>query len=135
MVEIHQAFHHERLEQLQRHLLGQAALMQLQLWADHDDRTTRVINALAEQVLSEPALLALEQIGQRLERPVSRTGHRTATATVVEQCVDGLLQHPLLVVNDNLRRTEVDESLEPVVSVNHPTVKIVEIRSGESTTV
>src|SRR5699024_6340276 len=36
VVQIHQALHHERFEQLQGHLLGQAALVQLQLRADHD---------------------------------------------------------------------------------------------------
>ena len=60
--EVDQPLHHERLEQLERHQLGQAALVQLELRADHDDRTARVVDALAEQVLTEPALLALEQI-------------------------------------------------------------------------
>src|SRR5690606_42019866 len=41
----------EGLEQLQRHLLRQAALVQAQGRADHDDRTARVVDALAEQVL------------------------------------------------------------------------------------
>ena len=58
----------ERLEQLQRHLLGQAALVQLELGADHDDRTAGVVDALAEQVLAETALLALDHVGQGLER-------------------------------------------------------------------
>src|SRR6185437_6197192 len=49
----------EGLEQLQRHLLRQTALVQAQLRTDHDDRTARVVHALAEQVLTEPALLAL----------------------------------------------------------------------------
>ena len=62
----------ERLEQLERHLLRQAALVQLQLGPDDDDRTARVVDALAEQVLAEPALLALEHVGQRLERTVVR---------------------------------------------------------------
>src|ERR1700678_1855790 len=52
--------HHERLEQLERHLLGQTALAQLQLRPDHDDRTSAVVDALAEKVLPEPSLLALE---------------------------------------------------------------------------
>src|SRR5450759_284711 len=47
----------ERLEQLERHQLGQAALVQLELRADDDDRTARVVHALAEQVLTEPCLL------------------------------------------------------------------------------
>ena len=47
--------HHERLEELEGHLLGQAALVQQQLRADDDDRTAGVVDALAEQVLAEPA--------------------------------------------------------------------------------
>ena len=54
----------ERLEQLERHLLGQAALVQLELGADHDHRAARVVDALAEQVLAEAALLALEHVGR-----------------------------------------------------------------------
>src|SRR4051812_42249216 len=47
----------ERLEELQRHQLRKTALMQLQLGADDDDRAARVVDALAEEVLTEPALL------------------------------------------------------------------------------
>ena len=39
VVEVDQALHDKGFEQLQRHLLGQAALVQLQLRADDDDRT------------------------------------------------------------------------------------------------
>src|SRR3954470_9582256 len=48
-----QAVIDERLEQLERHLLRQSALVQLELWTDHDDGTARVIHALAQQVLAE----------------------------------------------------------------------------------
>ena len=41
VVEVNQALHHERLEQLQGHLLGQTALVQLELRADHDDASGR----------------------------------------------------------------------------------------------
>src|SRR6185369_4595388 len=54
----------ERLEQLERHLLRQPALVQLQLRPDDDDRTARVVDALAEQVLAEAPLLALERVAQ-----------------------------------------------------------------------
>ena len=68
VVEVDQALHHERLEQLERHDLRQAALVQLELRADDDDRAAGVVDALAEQVLAEAALLALEHVGQRLQR-------------------------------------------------------------------
>ena len=83
----------ERLEQFQGDLLRQTALMQPQFRADDDDRAGRVIDALAEQVLAEPALLALDHVGQRLERPIGRAEHRPFAAVVVEEGVDRLLQH------------------------------------------
>ena len=42
-----QAMDHERLEQLDRHLLGQAALMHLQLRTHHDHGTAGVIHPFA----------------------------------------------------------------------------------------
>ena len=68
--------HDERLEQLERHQLRQAALVQLQRRAGDDHRTARVVDALAEQVLAEPALLALEHVGERLQRAVARARSR-----------------------------------------------------------
>jgi hypothetical protein len=58
----------ERLEEFEGHVLRQSALVQFQFRADHDHRTSGVVDALAEQVLTEPALLAFEQIGERLQR-------------------------------------------------------------------
>src|SRR2546428_6009805 len=58
--------HDERLEQLEGHLLRQAALVELQLRADDNDRAAGVVDALAEKVLAEPALLALGHVEQAL---------------------------------------------------------------------
>ena len=54
----------EWLEELERHLLGQPALVQLELGAHHDHGAAGIIDALAEQVLPEAALLAFEHVGQ-----------------------------------------------------------------------
>ena len=127
--------HDERLEELQRHELGQAALVQLQARAGDDHRAAGVVDALAEQVLAEAALLALEHVGERLQGPVAGARDRAAATAVVEERVDGLLQHPLLVVDDDLGRAEVEQTLEPVVAVDHPAVEVVEVRGGEAATV
>ena len=59
--------------------------MQTEVRAHHDDRATRVIHALTEQVLAEAALLSLEEVAQEtLERTLVGTGDRFATAAVVE---------------------------------------------------
>src|SRR3546814_1482881 len=70
----------EGLEQLQRHLLRQAALVQAQGGPNDDHRTARVVDALAEQVLAEAALLALDHVGQRLERALVGAGDGAAAA-------------------------------------------------------
>ncbi len=132
---VDQPLHDEGLEQLERHQLGQAALVQLEVRADDDDRTARVVHALAEQVLAEPALLALQHVGERLEGTVARPGHGTPTTTVVEQGVDGLLEHALLVVDDDLGRAEVQQPLQAVVAVDDAAVQVVEVRGGEPATV
>ena len=116
-----------RLEELERHQLRQSALVELEVRAGDDHRAAGVVDALAEQVLAEPALLALEHVGERLERPVARARHRAAAAAVVEQRVDGLLQHALLVVDDDLRRAEIEQALEAVVPVDHAAVEVVQV--------
>src|SRR5664279_5728808 len=112
--------HDERLEQLERHLLGQPALVELELRADHDDRAPRIVDALAEEVLAEPALLALEHVREALEAVVAGARDRPAAAAVVDEGVARLLEHALLIADDDLGRTELEQALAPVVAVDHP---------------
>ena len=127
--------HDERLEQLERHLLRQAALVELELRPDDDDRAARVVHALAEQVLAEPALLALEHVRQALEAVVARAGDRATAAAVVDEGVARLLEHPLLVADDDLGRAELLESLEAVVPVDDAPVQVVQVGGREAAAV
>ncbi len=131
VVEVLEPANHERLKQLERDLLGQAALMQLQLGADDDHASRRVVDAFAEQVLAEPALLALDHVGERLERAVGGAEHGPLAPVIVEERVDRLLQHPLFVADDDFRRVEIDELLQPVVAVDDAAIQVVEIACGE----
>src|SRR5690606_6601646 len=115
--------HDERLEELERHALREAALVELELGADHDDRAARVVDALTEQVLAKAALLALEHVAQALELVVAAPGDRAATPAVVDQAVDGFLQHPLFVADDDLGCAEIEKPLEPVVPVDDAPVQ------------
>src|SRR5690606_3369757 len=135
VTEVDQALDDERLEQLQSHLLGQTALVQLQLRTDDDDRTARVVHALAEQVLAEATLLALQHVAEGLQGAVAGTGDGATATAVVEQCVDGLLQHPLLVVDDDLGSTEVDQTTKTVVAVDDAAVQVVQVTGREAATV
>src|SRR5690606_38458581 len=122
----------ERLEQLERHLLRQAALVQLELGTGHDHRTARIVDALAEQVLAEAALLALEHVGQRLQRALVGAGDDAAAAAVVEQGVDRFLQHALLVADDDVRRAQRYQPLEAVAAVDDAAVQVVKVRRREA---
>jgi hypothetical protein len=127
--------HDERAEELDGHFLGHAALIELELRADDDDGTARVVDALAEQVLAEAALLALEHVAQGLERAVVGAGHGAAAAAVVDEGVDRLLQHALFVADDDIRRGELDEPLQAVVPVDDAAVEVVQIGRREAAAV
>ena len=133
-LQINEALLYERLEQLECHDLGQTTLVQLERWPNNDNRTARVVHALAQKVLAEAALLALEHVREGLERPVSGALNGTATAAV-EQCVHGFLKHALLVVHHDLGGAKIKHALQAVVAVDDAAVQIVEIRSGEAATV
>ena len=105
--------------------------MQLQLRPGHDDRPAREVDALAEQVLAEPALLALEHVAQRLQRALVGAGDDAAAPAVVEERVDRFLQHPLFVADDDVRRAQFDQPLQAVVAVDDPAVEVVQVRRRE----
>src|SRR5208282_4957972 len=125
----------ERLEELERHLLRQAALMELELGADHDHRAAGIVDALAEQVLPEAALLALEHVGERLEWALVRTRDDAAAAAIVEEGVDRLLQHALFVAHDDLGCAQLDQALQAIVAVDHAPIEIVQVRGREAAAV
>ena len=125
----------ERLEQFQSHLLRQTALVQLEFGTDHDHGTSRVVDALAQQVLTEASLLAFERVGQRLQRTVVRATQHAATASVIEQRVHRFLQHALFVAHDDFRSVQVHQLLQPVVAVDDAAIQIVQIGGGKTAAV
>ena len=128
-----QTLHDEGLEQLQRHILGQAALIQLELRADDDNGTAGIVHALAQQVLAEAALLTAQQVGQALEGTIAGARYGAAAAAVIDQRVHSLLQHALFIADDDVRRAQLQHALEAVIAVDHAAIQIVQVgwwRSG-----
>ena len=109
--------------------------MQLELGTDDDDRAAGIIDALAEQVLAEAALLALQHVGERLQRALVGAGDDAAAPAVVEQRVDRLLQHALFVADDDVRRAQFDQPLQAIVAVDDAAVEVVQIRGREAAAV
>src|SRR4030067_393852 len=55
---------YKRLEQFKRHCLWKAALMQFKFRAYHNNRTSRIINSLSQEILSETPLFTFYHIAQ-----------------------------------------------------------------------
>ncbi|RMO83569.1 hypothetical protein ALQ34_05340 [Pseudomonas syringae pv. maculicola] len=125
----------ERLEQLESHFLRQTALVQTQGRTYGNYRTTRVVNTLTEQVLTETTLLTLDHVSQGFQRALVGTGDCATTTTVVEQCIDRFLQHALFVAHDDIGSRQIQQTLQTVVTVDHSTIQIVEVGRCETTTV
>src|SRR4026207_2166215 len=87
--------HDERLEQLERHLLRQSALMQLQLGADDEDRPPRPVDAPAPVRPSQ-------RVGGARGPGGAGPRDRAPAPAVIDQRVARLLEHPLLVADDDL---------------------------------
>ena len=132
---LHQLLHDEGAEQLNGHFLRQTTLVNFQLRADHDNGTAGVVHTLAQQVLTETPLLALEHIGQGFQRTVVGAGDGTAAAAVVDEGVDGFLEHPLFVADDDVGSVELHQVLEPVVAVDDPAIQVVQVGGGKAAAV
>src|SRR5699024_4675548 len=119
----------------QSHFLGQTALIHLQFGAYNDNGTARVVNTLAQQVLTETALLTLEHVGQALEGTVVGAGDGTAAAAVVNQGVHSLLEHTLLVPDNDVGSAQLQKPLKTVVPVDDPAIQVVQVGGGETAAV
>src|SRR5690554_1494709 len=122
----------KRLEELERHLLGQTALVQLELGTDDDDRTTGIVDAFTQKVLAEAALLSLDHIAQGFQRTLIRTGDGLAATAVIKEGIDRLLKHALLVAHDDFGCVQLKQALKTVMAVDHAAIQIVEIRGRKA---
>ncbi len=67
-------------------------------------------------------IFTLQHIGQRLKRSVARSGHRTASSAIVDQRVNRFLQHSLLVADDDVRRAQLQQTFQTVVSIDNSSI-------------
>ena len=77
--------------------------MQLQLRPHDDDGAAGVVYSLSQQVLAEAALLALQHVREGFQLVVAGRGDGAAAAAVINEGVYGLLEHSLLIADDDLR--------------------------------
>ena len=108
---LHEFFHNERLEQFDCHFLGQTALIEFEFGAYDYNRTTGIVDALSEQVLTESSLFAAEHTRERFEFSVARAGNGFAAPAVIDKRVNRFLQHSLFVSDDYFGRAEFHQFL------------------------
>ena len=130
-----QLFHDKGLEQLNRHFLRQTALIDFQLRSVNDNGTSGIVHTFSQKVLTETTVLSLQQVRQGLQCPVSGSGNRTASSAVVDQGIHSLLQHSFFVSDNDVRGSQIKQTFQPVVPVDNPAVKIIQIRGSKSAAV
>jgi len=109
--------------------------MQAEFRPDDDHRSTRVINALTKQVLSESTGLALEHVRETLQRALARTRDDPTATAVIKECIYRFLKHSLFIANNYFRRIQLLESLQAIIAVNHAAVEIVQVRRRKATSI
>ena len=62
-------------------------------------------------------------------------GYRTPAPAIVDKRVDGLLQHPLLVANNNLWSFQLQQTLQPIVAIDDPSIKVIQVGGREPSTI
>ncbi len=125
----------EWLEELECHDFWKSALMQAKFRTNHDHGTTRVIHAFSEQVLTETTLLPFEHVREGAQWTLVRAGEYFTATAVVEESINCFLKHALLVADDDVWSVQLHETTKTVVTVDHTTIKVVQIRSRETTTI
>ncbi len=85
--------------------------------------------------MTETSLLTFEERSQRFEFSIAGSCDSLASAAVVYQGVDSLLQHSLFVSHDDVGRAELNELFKSVVTVDNSAIQIVEIRRSVSAAV
>ena len=69
---------------------------------------------------------------KRFQRTIARAGDGATMTTVVEQRIHGFLQHALFVADDDFRRLELEQVLQPVVAVDDAAIEIVQVGRGKT---
>ncbi len=77
-------------------------------------------------------MLTFDHVGQGLQRTLVRASDGATATAVVQQGVDRFLQHALFVAHDDVRRRQIQQALETVVTVDHPTVQVVQVGGREA---
>src|SRR5215203_5772607 len=109
--------------------------MKFEFRSDDDNRTSRIIDAFAEQILAETSLFTFQGSRKRFERTIVCAAQHATATTVVKERVNRFLQHTFFVADDDFRRAQLNQLFQTIVAVNHAAVKVVQIRCCKTSAV
>ena len=109
------------------HIFRKSALVHLKFRTNHNNRTGRVVHTFTQEVLTETSLLSFKTVGEGFQRPVGLCLNGIGLSGVVEERVNSLLEHTLLISENYLRSLNLYESLKTVVSYDYPSVEVVKV--------
>ena len=109
--------------------------MQTQVRTHRNHGTTRVVHTLTQQILTEATALTLDHVGQGLQRTLGRTGHGLAATAVIQQAVNGFLQHTLFIANDDVRSLQFEQTFQTVITIDDSTIQIVQVGRSKASAI
>src|SRR5215471_15035853 len=104
----------------------------MELGTHHDYGTAGVIHALSKQILAEPALLTFQCVGQRLQRAIVGATQDAATPAIIEERIDGFLQHAFFVSHNDIGSMQLDQFFQSIVAIDHSSIEIVQVGGGKT---
>jgi hypothetical protein len=110
-------------------VLRQTTLVKFEFRTNDDNRSTRVVDTLTQEILAEETTLALEVVRKRLERTslglVPR--HTAVSDGVVYESIYSFLEDSFLVSQDNIWGVDFFKLLQTVVAIDHTAVEVIDI--------
>ena len=117
------------------HQLRNTAFTHFQLGTYNDYRTSRVVNTLTEQILTETSLLTFQTVWQWFQRTVSICLNSTWFTWVVEQWIHRFLKHTFFITQNYFGSLDLDQTFQTVITNNDTTIQVIQIRSSKTTTI
>ena len=125
----------EWFEQFQCHFFRQTTLVQTQVRTYGNHWAAWIVHTFTQQVLTEATALTFNHVCQRFQWAFVGTCHRFTATAVIQQWVHCFLQHAFFIANDDVGCAQFQQTFQTVVTVNHTTVQIVQVRSGKTATI
>src|SRR5207245_6848728 len=71
-------------------------------------------------------------LSEVLQITIAGAGDCATMAAIVEESIDGLLQHPFFVADNDFGRLELQQVLQPVIAVDDASIEIIKVRGGKA---